>query len=41
MFSSQYSVLLDPFTQAVRLKEKKVASEIVAVSCGPQQCQVR
>ncbi|MCO5099924.1 MAG: electron transfer flavoprotein subunit beta/FixA family protein [Burkholderiaceae bacterium] len=25
--------------EAVRLKEKGVASEIVAVSCGPQQCQ--
>ena len=27
--------------EAVRLKEKKIASEIVVVSCGPQQCQVR
>ena len=26
--------------EAVRLKEKNVASEIVAVSCGPPQCQV-
>ena len=26
--------------EAVRLKEKKIASEIVAVSCGPTQCQV-
>ena len=26
--------------KAVRLKEKSVASEIVAVSCGPKQCQV-
>ena len=26
--------------EAVRLKEKKLASEIVIVSCGPQQCQV-
>lgn len=26
--------------EAVRLKEKKIASEIIAVSCGPQQCQV-
>lgn len=26
--------------EAVRMKEKKLASEIVAVSCGPQQCQV-
>lgn len=26
--------------EAVRLKEKKVASEILVVSCGPQQCQV-
>ncbi|KAL5499657.1 hypothetical protein EMCRGX_G011111 [Ephydatia muelleri] len=25
--------------EAVRLKEKSVASEIVAVSCGPKQCQ--
>ncbi|XP_052805432.1 electron transfer flavoprotein subunit beta-like [Mya arenaria] len=25
--------------EAVRMKEKKVASEILAVSCGPQQCQ--
>jgi electron transfer flavoprotein beta subunit len=25
--------------QAVRLKEKKIASEIVAVSCGPAACQ--
>lgn len=28
-------------TQAVRLKERGVASEVVAVSCGPLQCQVR
>ncbi|KAL8219411.1 UNVERIFIED_CONTAM: hypothetical protein K2H54_023892 [Gekko kuhli] len=27
--------------EAVRLKEKKLVSEVVAVSCGPQQCQVR
>lgn len=27
--------------EAVRLKEKKVASEIIAVSCGPTQAQVR
>ncbi len=27
--------------EAVRLKEKKLASEIVVFSCGPQQCQVR
>lgn len=27
--------------EAVRLKEKKIVSEIIAVSCGPQQCQVR
>lgn len=27
--------------EAVRMKEKKLASEIVAVSCGPQQCQVK
>ena len=26
--------------EAVRLKEKKIAKEIVAVACGPQQCQV-
>ena len=26
--------------EAVRLKEKKLASEIVAFSCGPAQCQV-
>ncbi len=26
--------------EAVRLKEKKLASEILVVSCGPQQCQV-
>ena len=26
--------------EAVRLKEKKIASEVIAVSCGPQQCQV-
>ncbi|EDV25763.1 uncharacterized protein TRIADDRAFT_37485 [Trichoplax adhaerens] len=25
--------------EAVRLKEKKVASEVVAISCGPKQCQ--
>jgi electron transfer flavoprotein beta subunit len=25
--------------EAVRLKERSVASEIIAVSCGPQQCQ--
>lgn len=27
--------------EAVRLKEKKLVKEIVAVSCGPQQVQVR
>ena len=27
--------------QAVRLKEKKLANEIIAVSCGPAACQVR
>ena len=27
--------------EAVRMKEKKLASEIVAISCGPKQCQVR
>ena len=26
--------------QAVRLKEKSLASEIIAVSCGPKECQV-
>lgn len=26
--------------EAVRLKEKSIAGEIIAVSCGPQQCQV-
>ena len=26
--------------EAVRMKEKKLASEIVAVSCGPSQAQV-
>merc|ERR1711887_336154 len=25
--------------EAVRMKEKKIAKEIVAVSCGPTQCQ--
>ncbi|KAK3107795.1 hypothetical protein FSP39_022377 [Pinctada imbricata] len=25
--------------EAVRMKEKKLATEIVAISCGPQQCQ--
>lgn len=25
--------------EAVRLKEKKIASELIAVSCGPQQSQ--
>uniref|UniRef100_A0A670IIM0 Electron transfer flavoprotein subunit beta n=1 Tax=Podarcis muralis TaxID=64176 RepID=A0A670IIM0_PODMU len=25
--------------EAVRLKEKKLVSEVIAVSCGPQQCQ--
>lgn len=28
------------FVQAVRMKEKNVVSEIVAVSCGPTECQV-
>jgi len=27
--------------EAVRMKEKKLASEIIAVSCGPAQAQVR
>lgn len=26
--------------EAVRMKEKKLASEVIVVSCGPQQCQV-
>lgn len=26
--------------EAVRMKEKKLASEVVAVSCGPAQAQV-
>ena len=26
--------------EAIRMKEKKLASEIIAVSCGPTQCQV-
>lgn len=26
--------------EAVRMKEKKIAKEIVAFSCGPFQCQV-
>lgn len=26
--------------EAVRMKEKKLASEIIAVSCGPTQAQV-
>ena len=26
--------------KAIRLKEKKVAEEIVVVSCGPEKCQV-
>ncbi len=26
--------------EAIRLKEKKVAQEVIAVSCGPTQCQV-
>ena len=25
--------------EAIRLKEKKIASEVIAVSCGPPQCQ--
>ena len=27
--------------EAVRMKEKKLVSEIVAVSCGPPACQVK
>ena len=26
--------------EALRMREKKLVSEIVAVSCGPKQCQV-
>lgn len=26
--------------EAVRLKEKKLLKEVIAVSCGPAQCQV-
>ena len=26
--------------EAVRMKENKLASELIAVSCGPKQCQV-
>lgn len=26
--------------EAIRLKEKKIASEVIAVSCGPTQCGV-
>jgi len=26
--------------EAVRMKEKNIASEVIAVSCGPPQCQV-
>ena len=36
---------LNPFDEiameeAIRLKEKKIANQIIAVSCGPAQCQV-
>ena len=36
---------LNPFDEiaveeAIRLKEKKLVKEVVAVSCGPAQCQV-
>merc|ERR1712018_945664 len=35
---------LNPFDEiaveeAIRMKEKKIASEVIAVSCGPAQCQ--
>merc|ERR1712050_517188 len=35
---------LNPFDEiaveeAIRLKEKKIAKEIIAVSCGPEKCQ--
>ena len=26
--------------EAVRMKEKKIADEVIVVSCGPQQAQV-
>lgn len=26
--------------EAIRLKEKKAVKEVIAVSCGPPQCQV-
>lgn len=26
--------------EAVRMKERKLAKEIIAISCGPAQCQV-
>ena len=26
--------------EAIRMKEKKVAQEVIALSCGPAQCQV-
>ena len=27
--------------EAIRLKEKKAVKEVIAISCGPAQCQVR
>lgn len=29
------------FEEAIRMKEKGIASEVIAVSCGPKQCKVR
>ena len=26
--------------EAMRMKEKKIAKEVIVVSCGPTQCQV-
>ena len=36
---------LNPFDEiameeAIRMKEKKIAKQIVAISCGPDKCQV-
>ena len=36
---------LNPFDEiaveeAVRMKERNIAGEVIAVSCGPAQCQV-
>ena len=40
LFLSGYTFDEIAVEEAVRLKEKKIASEVVAVSCGPTQCQV-